>query len=275
MDVYTVEPYIWIRAEKGYIFQTRLNTVLITDNKMSWFLIKLEEKGSTELTDHELENEFNNNRREAINFLLENSLIKKKAIVDLKGVDIEHGIFVSNDMSFGGFADKIGHFVFDDFKDLSKIEKYATQNKLIYFFLNPFSVETLYKISDLVRKNKCVCKFIFTYNNKIYFTNFHKKEWYNPCPRCFFSELESQLRNEPSETNINFQLLVDLIYEKTGKYYSNLPLNNYDYFQIMGILTRDVKPDESNINLVYALDLNTYTVEKDIAYHWGYCDCYE
>ncbi|EJH6411503.1 McbB family protein, partial [Enterococcus faecalis] len=132
-------------------------------------------------------------------------------------------------------------------------------------------------IVNIAKEKNVVVKIIFSYNHHIYFSNFYKREWYNPCPICFFSELESQLRGEITSDTANFQTIIDLLYTKSQNFAIEYPLQKDDYFTIVYTIMRNLDSDlmKCDLDEVLSIDLNNHLVTKDIAYHWGYCDCYE
>ena len=110
-----------------------------------------------------------------------------------------------------------------------------------------------------------------------FLANYYKRSWYNPCPLCFFGAIESQIRGEDNDNNINFQTIIDLLYAKNILFKSELPLDKLTYLQIIYILSSYMGeiPENYKLDEVLELNLSNYSVRRDIAYHWGYCDCYE
>ncbi|EGO9124803.1 McbB family protein, partial [Enterococcus faecalis] len=91
------------------------------------------------------------------------------------------------------------------------------------------------------------------------------------------SELESQLRGEITSDTANFQTIIDLLYTKSQNFAIEYPLQKDDYFTIVYTIMRNLDSDlmKCDLDEVLSIDLNNHLVSKDIAYHWGYCDCYE
>lgn len=57
-----------------------------------------------------------------------------------------------------------------------ELETYTTnKTDILIVFLNPFKLDYLLEIYKIAREKDIICKFIFSYNNKIYFSNYHKK----------------------------------------------------------------------------------------------------
>ena len=151
------------------------------------------------------------------------------------------------------------------------------ESDLIMAFMCEFSIEKLEELRECSEKNDSYLKIIFPYDSKLYFTNFYKKSWLTPCPLCFFYELESQLRGEGGEYTITFQTLMDFIYSKKADFKYKLIISKIDYLSIVYILSEYLKamPSERQINEVVEYDLTSGKMNKDVSYHWGYCDCYE
>ena len=143
-------------------------------------------------------------------------------------------------------------------------------------FLNPFNLEKYIEVCNQLIETKMTLRTSFFYNHSIYISNLYKKGWYNPCPKCFFYALETQLRASIS-SSINFQTMMDLIYTKNSRFNVVSDLTHLDLNTIMTLLLKDIKFKENlnTINNVYELDLGTYRLTEDSSYHWELCDCYE
>ncbi len=271
---WNIEPYIWIKNSDKTIIQTRKNTVFITSEALANFLIKIEQEGliclDTDIIEKSIENP-----DQAVTFLLENGIITKNItpIINEK----KEIRYISNDKFFCKHLKlmQTDNFIeMDEIKNLS-IDELSQFDGLTIFFLNPFSQELLERLTEKIKLSNITAQCIFTYNNKVYFSNIYKKDWYNPCPLCFFSELEAQLRNGAGDNNMSFQTLLDIFYEKEGCFTSKLPLNSQDYYMIIANIIKRTCSSRINVNVVFELDLNDYSTKEDVAYHWGYCDCYE
>ena len=86
----------------------------------------------------------------------------------------------------------------------------------LYFIIqNPFDYIDFVNITDNLRELQAYTVVCFAYNSTLYMSNLYKKEWYNPCPKCFFSNIETSLRAKSKVTaNATFQTIVYLIYNK-------------------------------------------------------------
>lgn len=275
--MYKIQPFIWNRLDDNEtVFQTQNSTVVVVNNVLAELLIRIEKARLTEIDDKTIEEEFGDKKSKVLRFLEDNGLIKKEIE---KEVSIRRIFVLCNDEKF---AESIQFNLSDEYQVLFiKNEKLRKEDfeksDLLLAFFNPFSIKMLEEITELIKEKNIISKIIFSYNNKLYFTNFYKKDWFNPCPLCFFYELESQLRGENSENHINFQTIIDVLYAKHGMFEMELPMNKSVYLQVVYLLSQYLVPDlnENKIDEVLELDLRELSVAKDIAYHWGYCDCYE
>lgn len=276
--MYKVEPFIWYDLDEGKaIFQTRNSTVVVTNKNIRDFLVALEERKILNV-DEIILNQYlgKMDHEKIVNFLVEQKILR---IEEERKVCIKRTLILSNDIKFNKSIDlnlsDTNDLLFVDKGKLQEIEVKKTD--LLLVFLNPFELKEMEKLVEIVKNKDIICKFVFSYNNKVYISNFYKKSWYNPCPLCFFYEIESQLRGEQGENTINFQTIIDLLYAENILFKSVLPLNQVDYLQIVYILSKYIcfTPENYKLDEVVELNLSDYNIRKDIAYHWGYCDCYE
>lgn len=275
--MYKVQPFIWKRfSENEAVFQTQNSTVVITNKNMIEFLIEVESQGKTQLDVRDIEKHFCEKSDDVISFLENNQILKREI---KKELSINNLYMLSTDTKL---ANMIGFYLEEDFSvgqisENELIGKDFDENDCLIVFMNPFSISKLEEYTNIAQNKNVIIKVIFTYNNKIYFSNFYKKKWYNPCPMCFFGALESQLRGEINDVSINFQTLIDILYAKQGMFEIEVPLTKSAYFHILYLLMQYLLPilSEHKVDEVLELDLSNFTVNKDIAYHWGYCDCYE
>lgn len=276
--MYKIQPFIWQKIDKDTtVFQTKSTTVVITNSKLSNFLIEIEKQHLLELDGNYIKTKFlEAEEDEVINFLLKNKLLKLEKKKQWKVSKI---VLLSNDHKF---EESFEYNVKNSYKvevinlDLFRNMQF-NDSDLLVVFLNPFNLKTMNDLTQKIKEKNVLVKFIFSYNNNIYFSNFYKKSWNNPCPMCFFYELESQLRGENSENSINFQTLIDILYEQEVQFSSHLPLSEMDYVHIICLLSKYLGEEIRNyyFDEILELELENYKVNKDTAYHWGYCDCYE
>ena len=153
--------------------------------------------------------------------------------------------------------------------EISNIEDF-----LIIVVLNPFDYNMFVKSNDLLRKRNLKVVYCIGYNSKFYITNIFKREWHNPCPKCFFSQLEASLRAKNRNSHsVTFQTIVDLIYSKNIKYTPELPVSNRNVIGLVQkLLSFDELDVERHANEIIEIDLKGET-QYDQPIHWELCDC--
>ena len=118
--------------------------------------------------------------------------------------------------------------------------------------------------------------FSFVYNSKIYISNLYQKDWYNPCPKCFFANIESNLRAYAQyEDGYSFQTIVDIIYSKESRFELNAPISKG---LLVTLLSEVFKMRLNDYNVLSArvkeIDFNG-NIKYDIATNFELCDCFE
>jgi len=274
--MYTITPFVWHQVDEGTIIQTQHSITLIQDIKLQNFMQEQEMLQKTHFDALEIKQRFGSESEQVIDFLLDNKLIKKKAEMKL---EFQRLIVVSQENKFIELVKQIWGEEYTvigcDFDFLEKIEIRVTD--LILGFVMPFSIDELEILRNTADECDAYLKVLFPYDGKMYISNFYRKSWANPCPVCFFSEIECQLRGEAGEYSINFQTLMDLIYKKNPEFTYEIPLRGSDYLKIAYAISTHLSGDltEKEINEVLEMELATGKIRRDISYHWGYCDCYE
>lgn len=275
--MFIVNPFLWHTIDDGtYFFQTQTSSVMITNARIAEFLIEIEKRRCTYIEEEEFYKIFGIETKNILRFLEDNRILKKK---EEQRIDIKRIVIVSDD----NFFVRVIQEYFSDIHPILAVSNNDIQNfdyeenDLILSYIKHFSIEELELLRQCSEKNDSYLKVIFPYDSKIYFTNFYKKSWYTPCPLCFFYELEGQLRGESGEYSITFQTLMDFIYTKKANFQYEVLLSKMDYLSIGFILSKYLKSnmDESKFNEIIELDLKNGRINRDISYHWGYCDCYE
>ena len=276
--MYKIIPFIWYDLnEKETFFQTKESSVIITNNFLISMLKKLESLEVVELEETMLLEYFNNESLEnVIRFLKENRLIKEKENMELNFNNI---ILYTNDSEFSElfrytFAEEYSIIIVNS---LTELKKFKFNDELLFCFLNPFKFQEYEEIVEIGNNENTILKIIFSYNHHAYISNYYKKDWMNPCPRCFFSELESQIRGEITNNTTNFQTIIDILYSKSENFSVEYPLTKKDYISIIYVLMRNMNSnlEHCDIDEVLSINLKDNSISKDIAYHWGYYDCYE
>lgn len=272
-----VNSFLWQKIDDdSYFFQTQTTATIITNKKIVEFLIQTEKNRILRYDEDDLKTIFGNEYEDILNFLCDNNILKKD---EKKQMNIERLVVVSEDSIFTSmieayFSDEYSIHIINEID----LDEFAFgENDLLLSFIKEFAVEKLERLRNYAEKNNAFLKVIFPYNSRIYFTNIYKKQWYTPCPLCFYYELESQLRGEAGEYSITFQTLMDFVYQRKSDFIYEVILKGSDYINIGHVLSENLKSEipEKKISEIAELDLENGKVNKDISYHWGYCDCYE
>lgn len=276
--MYKIIPFIWYELnENETFFQTKSASIVITNKKIITMLKDLERQQQTILDEKTVLNYFESEMvTKVLSFLENNKLLEKIKKTNDKLTNI---VLHSDDVEFT----KLFEYAFSERfsisyeNDISDLEVKDISSDLLIVFLSSFSFKKFERIVQISKIKNIIVKIIFSYNHHIYLSNYYKAEWVNPCPICFFAELESQLRGEVTTGTTNFQTIIDLLYTKSQTFSIKYPLQRDDYFTIIYTIMKNIDSDMSNCELdeVLSIDLNNHSISKDIAYHWGYCDCYE
>ncbi len=217
--MYKVNPFIWHDlSEKETFFQTKLSSIIITNKNLVRMLKDLEKNEVINFEESLLSNYFRSNMiNNVLVFLEENKLIKK---LDIENNKVNEVLVYTDDSEFSELFDYVfsEKFTISHQSSISHLESKNMDGKLLIVFLKAFNFKEYENIVNIAKEKNVVIKIIFSYNHHIYFSNFYKREWYNPCPICFFSELESQLRGEITSDTANFQTIIDLLYTKSQNF---------------------------------------------------------
>ena len=277
--MYKVRSFLLQEIEQGCVLQNGTATVIITNEELLDFLKSIEQKGIMELEEDYFIEYFQENYKSVIDFLINTNILKK---VKKPRLDFDTLFLVTNDNEFSklfeysttGFSEEVSIYTT---KNYQKILKKPLTTGLCIVFLNPFNLDEYISICNELMQTDLILRTGFFYNHSLYLSNLYKKEWYNPCPKCFFYALESHLRATISQNGLNFQTVMDLIYTKNSNFKVFTTLEHLDLITFMNLLLKDIKFKEEkfNINNIYELDLGTYRVTEDSPYHWELCDCYE
>ena len=276
---YKVFPFLITDYEKISVVQNSQNTVIIKDPQMIYFFDWVDSSGIYQVSTDQLNEIFTDRTDKAIEFMKQNFLLGdiKQKIIKFENVTV-----VSNDKVFmdsmkfnsKGHLDK---FIFEVLpRDFHQFKINNSQN-LYIFFLNPFNYKYYIELVNIIRDNNILSRFGFYYDHSIFLSNYYKKEWYNPCPLCFFGNIESSLRAKSKVLNtVSFQTLLDLIYKKDPEFEIQNTFTNYSISTFVNTLLNDLNiVDNSQINNVQYIDFNKNIVLSDQATHWELCDCYE
>lgn len=276
---YIVNPFLITEISDGAVIQNSKKTVVIKDSDLINFFNVCEKNNKYGYTYEELDDYFNSKIEIVLDFLKDNNLIKEETIpnIDYKSITV-----VSNDTVFldsilfntQGIDKKI------NIKNIkASYEKFEVTDydSLYIVFLNPFDFQTLHNIVDKLKEANVISKVCFYYNHKIYMSNFYKKQWFNPCPICFFGNVEATLRGKSKALNtVPFQSLLDYIYNKKPNFKIENKFSPHQLVLFVQTLIENLAMfDNRHANLVNYIDFNNNSVGCDEAIHWELCDCYE
>ncbi|MBU3228910.1 McbB family protein [Clostridium algidicarnis] len=276
---YKVFPFIITNYEKTSVIQNSLNTVIVKDEQMICFFNWVDSNSVYNVSKDHLIRIFKEETCEAIEFMKFNHLIDE---VNEKNIKFKNVTVVSNDEVFinsvkfnsDGHSEK---FIYEllpmDFNEF----KITNPQNLYLFFLNPFNYKYYSELVNVIRNNNILSRFGFYYNHSLLLSNYYKKEWCNPCPLCFFGNIESSLRGMyKGSTAVSFLTLLDLIYKKDPGFVIKNTFSNYSISMFVNTILNDIViTDHSHINNVKYIDFNKNIVLLDQAIHWELCDCYE
>lgn len=280
MYEYIVKQFIIFEVKDGYAIQNDTSFTVINDKKLIDFFLILDKENRLNITREYINNFFGDETNDVIEFLLTSNLIDEipvkkmfnKILVYTNDHIIYEALSYFTDQSSNEFEiyynkdSKVG------ISDLNNIDK----DSLYLVILNPFDYKDFIFICDKLRENNLLTVLCFAYNSTFYMSNLYKKEWYNPCPKCFFSHIETTLR---ARTKINttptFQTIVDLIYNKDISFQVFLPTRKDN---IIALLNEIINYKNSDINYLSSriAKINLAgNVEYDQSTHWELCDCFE
>lgn len=275
--MYIINPFLINLIDNNCVIQTGTSTVVITNQRLIGFLSEIEIQKIKSYTDQELEVEFGENKDLFLSFLLENEILIKKE----KPFFIFNKVWIlSNNNVFPNLFHKFAKNVMPGIHVLQQDSDFSNvkSDDLCIVFFNPFNLKNYIRIVDTLKEKGVIIKTVFFYNHSIYISNYYKKTWGNPCPKCFFYSLETQLRGTINSNNINFQTIIDMIYEENALFNIEAKLEPIDYLKPLEILLFDIRYDSNPnvfINKAYEINIKNGTINQDFSYHWELCDCYE
>jgi McbB family protein len=276
---YKIYPFLLHNFEDNQlVVQNMKNIVLLHHKDMIEFFYELDKYSYQSLNTVLLSKYFGKKTNDALQFLIDNQLIfeEKNHSLIYKTVNIfsnDECINKSLKFNLEGSEKKINFFQVDIY-DMLKLDYSNKSEDLNIFILNPFNYKEIVELTSYLKKVNLMFQMIFYYNNYFYISNYYKEEWMNPCPCCFFSKIESELRAE-SQMGINtFQTIMDLIYKREPMFQTEAILQPCNILPLINIIKKQISSfDESLLKLVNSLDINTSRVTVDVAMHWELCDC--
>lgn len=285
--IYEVDQFTFFEmSEKEYVLQNSSGISIVNNSKLIRFLLELDSTNRLQISDEDLEFFFDYEKESVKKFLIDNDIIQEV----LKKVTYDKVIYITNNENIKESLvfNSEGHELDVDIRFIKK-EDTATKSisiednykdALYIIIFNPFDYHFFLEICNYLSSMNVRYLVSFTYNSKYYLTNIHKKDWYNPCPKCFVAHLISSLRAKSKINNTTtFQTIIDIIYNKNISYDIYLPVSNINILAVIGKLlsfsnrkTALTIDDLSNEIVSVTLDGE---IDYDQAIHWEICDCLE
>ena len=276
---YKIYPFLIHDFEDNkVIIQNMKNIVLLHDKDMIEFFKYLDEYSYQSLNKTLLNKYFGDEIEKALQFLTNNQLIfdvKKNKIIYEKINIFSNNKCIIDSLNYNlNGSEKTINYHQSNLYDLIKLDYSNKKKDLNIFLLNPFNYKNFVELYLILKESNIMFQVIFYYNNFFYLSNYYKSEWKNPCPCCFFSKIESELRAE-SQMGINtFQTIMDLIYKREPMFETETILQPYHILPLVSIIKKQISCfDESLLKIVNSLDISTARVTTDVAIHWELCDC--
>lgn len=280
---YMIDQFVLFELKGEVAIQNSSGFTLLKDSRIIKFFQNIDKDNRLEFTEEQLSSLFSDDTANIIDYLIKSKLIikntEKERFDKIQIYTNNSNINSSLKFNSRGSRMPIEIEMFNTLDMLNHFEQIIFDEKvLILVILIPFDYIDFVKISDCLQRKNVQHSISFSYNSKVYTTNIHKKEWYNPCPKCFFSQLEASLRSYNKNTSeITFQNIVDLLYSKKIFFNPDLPItirNSLNF--VYSVLNFDDLDSDINIlaNRIIKTNLKDEII-YDQAIHWELCDCFE
>ncbi|MGT2910754.1 McbB family protein [Streptococcus cameli] len=281
MKTYRIKQFILFDIDDSLAVQNMDGFTVLKNPKMISFFKVLDDENRLDLEEHYLKNFFGEEWEQSVQFMLESKLIEEN---EIKKPYKYINIFTNDKVIFESLRFNIDDCSFEKsiiFLEQDELVKEISQFELAealnIFILNPFDYIYFLKLVSYIIETNIYCVFCFGYDTALYITNIYKNDWNNPCPKCFFSNLESSLRAKNKVNgHPNFQTIIDLIYNKKVFFKGQIPLSKRVLLPVINELCEVI--ENKNLNESSARIKKCYLngeVEYDIAIHWELCDCLE
>lgn len=268
--MFLIQQFILSNTELGLVVQNAKGITIVTDEKLANFLVYIDDKGINNFCVEDLEGFIDDeNITDAMEFLINNEIIFEK--IEIEGEFSKIGIYTNDEILKEYFK-----FVEDNRFEIIENENLFDKYENVFSFVHPFSIIEYNRICDILSKKNIPFIMSFFYDSKFYVTNLYKKEWYNPCPKCFYANLETALRGYGKiNDSPSFQTIMDIIYSQNPMFKLNIPLKKRDYFSFINeLLKYSFESFNINSKRIIEIDLNG-NVNYDIPIHFELCDCFE
>ncbi|MEL3911462.1 McbB family protein [Treponema pedis] len=279
---YKLIPYLMYKNDEVTVIQNEKTTCIITDTNLIDFFTSNDENYNLTFTLEDLKERYGDNADSCLDFLLNNSLAVKdeftpRLINRLYFFTNSKEIASSLKFNLSGLHIPYDIITFDINMVSAELFFNLDKKAVYYVVLNPFNYKQYSLIANYLKENNVIHKFCFYYNYSFYFTNYHKADWHNPCPLCYFSHLEGSLRSQSKLTgNISFQTIIDLIYTKTTYFNTEAILDNFKMICLINEIIEDITAlNDYTVKLIKQLNMKTGKTDYDIAIPWEVCPCHE
>lgn len=281
MKTYRIKQFILFDLDDSLAVQNVDGFTVLKDSRMISLFKVLDNENRLDVEESYFRKFFGEEWEQSVQFMLDSKLIEENNIKEpYKSVNI----FTNDKVFFESLKFNIDALSFENHtifleqdKLVNEISQYELSNALNIFILNPFDYIYFLKLASYIIETNVYCVFCFGYDTALYITNIYKNDWNNPCPKCFFSNLESSLRAKHKVNGRpNFQTIIDLIYKKTVFFKGHIPVNKRILLPVINELCEII--ENKNLNETSARIKKCYLngeVEYDTAIHWELCDCFE
>lgn len=265
--------------EQEIIVQNINNIVILKDKNIVKMFQEADKLGYETLDSELLDKYFGNDKKEVVEYLIEKKLIyeEEEYKENVKRVNIytnDDVIYESLIFNIENNLDVNISFKYRNIYELLEEDFDNIDNSLNIIVLNPFNYKVYCMLVEKIMKYDSIFQLIFYYNSKFYFSNYYRTVLKNPCPICFFSKIESELRAEAKIHLNSYQIIIDLIYRKKSMFETYLKMKRNIALPIINLVNNQINNIGNNsFKNVNSLDIKTGKIETDIAIHWELCEC--
>lgn len=281
MKTYRIKQFILFEIDDSLAIQNMDGFTVLKDPKLISFFKVLDNENRLNIEESYLRNFFSEEWEQSTQFMLDSKLIEENKV---KKAYKSVNIFTNDEVILESLKFNIDELSFENrivFLEqgglVNEISQFKLSDALNIFILNPFDYIHFLQLTSYIIEKNVYCVFCFGYDTALYITNIYKNDWNNPCPKCFFSNLESSLRAKNKvDGRPNFQTIIDLIYNKRIFFKGQIPLNKRGLLPVIHELCEII--ENKNLNESSARIKKCYLngeVEYDTAIHWELCDCLE
>ena len=279
---YKLIPYLMYKNNEITVIQNEKTTCIITDTNLIDFFTSNDDDYNLAFTLEDLKERYGEEGEFCLDFLLKNLLAIKdeftpQPINRLYFFTNSKEIASSLKFNLSGLNIPYDVISFDINPVSAELFLNLDKDAVYYIVLSPFNYKLYTELANCLKENNVIHKLAFYYNYSFYFTNYHKADWHNPCPLCYFSHLEGSLRSQSKLTgNVSFQTIIDLIYTKTVYFNTESILDNFKIIRLINEIIDDITDlNDYTVKLIKQLNMKTGKTDYDIAIPWEVCPCHE